>query len=134
MIFAQTQRASVIAAKPELATKVAEIGKEIGRLWGLLSEAEKDKFKSQAAAEKAAHEAKYGKVTREPKAPKASKKAKDPNAPPRKPSPYINFCNANRNKIIAENPALKSQVTEVAKILGAQWKGLSDAEKAKYQN
>lgn len=140
MLFAQTQRPHIIAANPELASKVAEVGKEVGRLWGLLSEAEKDKFKQQSASDKAAHEAKYGKTVREPKASKGaakegkSKKVKDANAPKRPTSPYINFCNANREKILAANPELRSKVTEVAKLLGQQWKGLSDTEKAKYQN
>lgn len=50
----------------------------------------------------------------------------------RKKSSYFKFVNARRPQIIKENPALKSDVVAVAKKLGAEWRSMSDAEKAKY--
>jgi DNA-binding XRE family transcriptional regulator len=131
MLFTADQRPKVIAQHPELKSKVAEVAKHIGAKWHTISAAEKAKFEEKAAAAKAEYEALYGKVTRAKKE-GAGKKAKDPNAPKRGPSGYMIFSNETRAKVIAEQPELKSKVTDVAKIIGAKWQALSDAEKAKY--
>ncbi|CAO3699883.1 hypothetical protein G6F70_007185 [Rhizopus microsporus] len=52
---------------------------------------------------------------------------KDPNAPKRALSAYMFFSQANREKVIKENPGAK--FGEIGKILGARWKELSDEEK-----
>ena len=64
---------------------------------------------------------------------KKEKKAKDPNAPKRAPSAYMTFCATERKNVIAAHPELASQVTEVAKKLGAKWGSLSDAQKADWK-
>jgi hypothetical protein len=43
------------------------------------------------------------------------------------------FSAAERPIVIAKHPELKSKVTEVAKLLGARWKALSEAQKAVWQ-
>eukprot|EP00349_Pseudokeronopsis_sp_Brazil_P003013 CAMPEP_0202956542 /NCGR_PEP_ID=MMETSP1396-20130829/1050_1 /ASSEMBLY_ACC=CAM_ASM_000872 /TAXON_ID= /ORGANISM="Pseudokeronopsis sp., Strain Brazil" /LENGTH=72 /DNA_ID=CAMNT_0049673615 /DNA_START=48 /DNA_END=266 /DNA_ORIENTATION=+ len=68
-----------------------------------------------------------------PKAAKSSKSAKPAKAdkPKRAPSPYINFCTEQRPKLKAANP--DASFGDLGKMLGEQWKKLSDSEKAKYK-
>ncbi|KAJ3412811.1 Non-histone chromosomal protein 6 [Chytridiales sp. JEL 0842] len=61
---------------------------------------------------------------------KADKKVKDPNAPKKPLTPYFQFLNSNRQRIKDANPG--ASFGELNKILGAEWKALSDAEKAPY--
>ena len=71
------------------------------------------------------------KITKSPK--KAAKKAKvdKKDKPKRAPGPYMIFCKAERPKIVAANP--KFSFGEVGKALGEKWRGMSDAQKAKYK-
>lgn len=73
-------------------------------------------------------------ITKSPKkdakAAKAAKKAAKEDKPKRAPGPYMLFCKEQRPKIVAANPNFT--FGEVGKALGAGWKKLSDAEKAKY--
>lgn len=55
---------------------------------------------------------------------------KDPNAPKGAKSAYMCYNAAVRPKIAAENPGMA--VTEIAKIIGAKWNGLTDEEKVEY--
>uniref|UniRef100_A0A0D6QSG3 HMG box domain-containing protein n=1 Tax=Araucaria cunninghamii TaxID=56994 RepID=A0A0D6QSG3_ARACU len=74
-----------------------------------------------------------------PKAAKATKtkvrgegkKKKDPNAPKRGLSAYMFYANDNRDRVRAENAGIT--FGQVGKILGEEWKSLTDAQKAKYQ-
>jgi structure-specific recognition protein 1 len=59
--------------------------------------------------------------------PKKKKAKKDPNAPKRGLTSFLYFSQENRAKVNAENPGMA--IGDVAKILGAKWKELSDAEK-----
>ena len=64
---------------------------------------------------------------------KAKRARADPNAPqpPKRPlSAYIFYIKRNRPEIALENPNAK--ITEIAKIMGARWRALSEAEKAPY--
>jgi hypothetical protein len=65
------------------------------------------------------------------KAEKAAKKAAKADKPKRAPGPYMLFCKEQRPKIVAANPAFT--FGEVGKALGAAWKALTDAEKAKFK-
>ncbi len=47
--------------------------------------------------------------------------------PKRAPSAYILYGSSVRDKIRSENP--NASITEVAKIIGQRWKGLSENEK-----
>ena len=63
---------------------------------------------------------------------KASKGKKDDKPKvKRAPGPYMIFCKAERPKIVAANP--KCTFGEVGKALGEKWRGMSDAQKAKYK-
>merc|ERR1711962_1800162 len=59
------------------------------------------------------------------------KKKKDPNAPKRPTSAYFFFAGEVRPGIREENPDMK--ITEVAKLIGAQWRELEDGEKKPYE-
>jgi predicted GIY-YIG superfamily endonuclease len=62
---------------------------------------------------------------------KAAKAVKDPNAPKRPLSNYMNFCNAKRAEVKAANPDAK--MTDLSKILGTQWKALSEEQQTSYK-
>jgi predicted GIY-YIG superfamily endonuclease len=63
---------------------------------------------------------------------RGAKAAKDPNVPKRPLSNYMNFCNAQRATVKAANPEAK--MTELSKILGAQWKALTAEQQAGYKS
>jgi hypothetical protein len=54
MFFCKDKRNSIKAAKPSLTTP--EIGKELGKLWGTLSDGEKVKYNKQAEQDKVRYE------------------------------------------------------------------------------
>lgn len=67
------------------------------------------------------------------KSPKKAPKAKADKAdkPKRAPGPYMIFCKEERPKIVKANPNMS--FGEVGKALGEKWRGMSDAQKAKYK-
>ncbi|KAK9702220.1 Alpha-ketoglutarate-dependent dioxygenase alkB 4, variant 2 [Basidiobolus ranarum] len=58
------------------------------------------------------------------------KAAKDPNAPKKPFTPYILFCNDERDTIRKKFPKYTSQ--QISRELGVAWKGLSEDDKAVY--
>ncbi|ORX93383.1 HMG-box [Basidiobolus meristosporus CBS 931.73] len=58
------------------------------------------------------------------------KAPKDPNAPKKPFTPYIQFCNEERERIRKEHPTYTSQ--DVSRELGTAWKALTDADKEIY--
>lgn len=46
--------------------------------------------------------------------------------------PYIAFSMEQRKKMVKADPSRKANIGGLAKEIGALWRGLSDAEKAKY--
>jgi hypothetical protein len=50
----------------------------------------------------------------------------------RKLSPYMKFAQEARPKVLKENPNMKSDIIGVGRKIGEMWRGLSDAEKARY--
>merc|ERR1712176_448001 len=65
-------------------------------------------------------------------APKVSlpRKPKDPNKPKGAQTAYFLFTASRRAALTAENPTMK--ITEIAKLMGAEWKELSENEKAPF--
>lgn len=61
---------------------------------------------------------------------KARKPKKDPNKPKKNMNAFFIYSNANRERLKAENPDAK--FTELGGIASAEFKALSDSEKAKY--
>lgn len=69
----------------------------------------------------------------EPKsAPKIGVKKKEKDGPKRPMSAFFQFLGDRRPKLISERPELKSKVKDVGKILGDEWRSMTDAEKAPY--
>ena len=98
----------------------------VGMQGGTLRELARQVLHVQKAAPKATK-----KITKKPaKSPKKAKVAKA-DKPKREPGPYMKFCKAERPKIVAANP--KFTFGEVGKELGAKWRGMTDAQKAKYK-
>ena len=62
---------------------------------------------------------------------RASKK-KQKTGPKRATTAYFYYAGEMRERVKAENPDLK--ITEMAKVIGAKWKALSDDEKQKYND
>lgn len=65
------------------------------------------------------------------KAPKKAKAKKDPNAPKKPLSAYFMFSKENRERLKEANP--DAGVSDIAKLLGAEWKNVTAEEKAKYE-
>jgi hypothetical protein len=68
----------------------------------------------------------------EKKKKKTKKAKKDPNEPKKPLSSYMIFCSEKREEAKKQNPDMK--LTEISKVLGAEWKELSDKEKKVYQD
>lgn len=69
------------------------------------------------------------------KAAKAGKKArakKDPDAPKRGTPAYIFFMKEKREEICKRHPSVKS-ATEIAALVGEEWKKLTPSQKAPYE-
>lgn len=81
--------------------------------------------KTKKAAEK--------KQAAKPKIQKTEKKKrakKDPNAPKKALNGFMFFAKDKRESIVQENPEAKP--TEITKLMGEAWRGMSDAEKQPY--
>lgn len=81
------------------------------------------------AAPKATKKIAKAKPAKSPK--KAKAKADKADKPKRAPGPYMIFCKEERPKIVKANPNMS--FGEVGKALGEKWRGMSDAQKAKYK-
>ena len=57
-------------------------------------------------------------------------KLKDPNAPKKPLTSYMFFCKEKRTEFKALNPDMK--LPELSKVMGAEWRHLSDKKKSKY--
>merc|ERR1719445_1007955 len=155
-LWTASRRAAVKAANPD--AKVTEIAKLMGAEWKTLSEAEKKPFVAEAEKAKSAYTAamatykgsadfaahseavaqwkrseKLGKAEADANAPKVSlpRKPKDANKPKAAQTAYFAFTASRRAAISAENPEMK--ITQIAKLMGAEWKALSEAEKKPFQ-
>jgi len=154
-LFTASRRASLKAANPEM--KVTQLAKLMGAEWKALSEDAKKPFTAEAAKAKetytaamatyrgsddfAAHEEaiaawkrneKRSKAEAEGTAPKVSlpRKPKDANKPKGAQTGYFLFTASRRAALTAENPSMK--ITQIAKLMGAEWKELSDDDKAPF--
>jgi len=154
-LFTAARRAAVKEANPD--AKVTEIAKLLGAEWKALSAEEKAPFVEKAETAKAAYTAamatykgsadfaaheetvaawarneKRGKAEAEGKLPKVSlpRKPKDANRPKRAPTAYFLFTAERRAAVSAANPEAK--ITQIAKLMGAEWKALSEEEKAPF--
>lgn len=153
-LFSNERRAVLQKKMPE--KKLTELSKIISVEWKELDEAKKQKYAARAKKDKDKYDEElaaykktedYEKFQQKLELWKAQqkeqetvdedgsavkkvslpRKPKDPNMPKRSASSYFLFGNSVRARIKKENPELK--VTEIAKLIGEEWRQLSEAEK-----
>lgn len=121
MYYSQSVRDEVKKAHPE--ATFGQIGKEIGKKWHKLTDAEKAPFVKKAAEDKVRYDA----VKADAPKRKSKKKVKDESYVKRPLSSYMYYS----QKVRAEVKKAKPDATfgEIGKQIGKQWKALSDADK-----
>ena len=113
----------------DLAINFTEFTKECSAIWKTLSNEDKAKYSKNAEVDKARFVTEM--ATYEPEEGKAKKrKARDPKLPKRPLSSFFYFCSEQRP--ICRNAHPKAGLGDIAKKLGAQWKNLSEKEKAPF--
>jgi len=138
MFFANEKRQGLRAEHPEL--KITDIGKELGKLWKLLTEDEKKKYIDAANQDKARYHTAMSTYVKSPsdtdsddgqrRRRRKKKKNKDPNKPKRSMSSFMYFANEQRQSVRDKYPDIK--ITEIGKKLSEMWKVMSQEEKQKY--
>lgn len=119
---------------------VTDITKILGQRWGEMDAAAKAPYEEQAAADKlryaeelktwqAENPDEVAAMDAQGKRGRAAAK-KQKTGPKRATTAYFFFTAEMRERVKEENPDLK--ITELAKVMGAQWKALSEEEKQKY--
>jgi len=134
-IWLNENRAKIIADYKLDSSKVAEVSKKAGEIWGKMTDAQKKPFEDKNAKAKEQYEkemASYEPDESQFITKKGTKAAKDPNAPKRAMSAYFVWMGENRAKIIAEHKLDSSKVAEVAKKAGEIWGSMTDAQKAPF--
>ena len=116
MFFSIDQRPEVQKANPTL--KIAEISKILGEKWRGMSAAQKAKYDAKAAADKKRYE-------------KEMKAYKPPYKPKRAMVAFMFFSIEMRPTVQKSNKGMG--IADISKVLGAKWRGMSDAEKAPYE-
>ena len=120
LLFSGANRGAIKSKHPDM--QVTEISKELGKRWRESSDKAKSPFVKEAKKLKKKYDKEKAKYDKE--------KAK--HAPPKRPwGSYFRFCGEMREDIKIENPGLK--ITEYAKLLGAAWRDLSEAQQAPYK-
>jgi len=101
-------------------SKVTELSKKAAVTWRSLTAENKQKYIDLASKDK--------------ERAKKDREAYEKTRPPKRPlSAYFLFLQKFRPKLVAENPSLKQNISEISKRAGTQWKAMSDAEKQPYQ-
>lgn len=146
-IFAASVRAQILAEQPKLST--TDIAKVIGPKWKALTETERQPFVEQAKQLKSAYtiafeaykltpqfeeyqlKVKNFKLMNDPAMPKVKlpRKPKDIKCPKKSATSYFLFAREVRAEITQQNPG--KSTTDIAKLIGARWKNVSEEEKAK---
>merc|ERR1719161_809199 len=107
-IWLNENRAKIIADYKLDSSKVAEVSKKAGEIWGKMTDAQKKPFEDKNAKAKEQYEkemASYEPDESQFITKKGTKAAKDPNAPKRASSAYMIWVNETRAKIIAAHKA-----------------------------
>ena len=141
--FCNQARPKITAENP--GAKLGDISKLMGAQWRALSDKEKvpfnDAYNQAMVGHKKVMEEYNVKLAALPTPPltptkggngKKKRKKKDPNAPKRPLNGYFRFQKVVKAKVKSENPEAK--ITEIAKLIGAQWKTMSDSDKAPFND
>ncbi len=116
MYFSIEQRPEVQKRQPEL--KIAEVSKVLGERWRNMGPSQKAKYEAKAAADKKRYE-------------KEMKAYKPPYKPKRPMVAFMFFSIEQRPAAQKKNKDLG--IADISKVLGQQWRGMSAAQKAKYE-
>ena len=132
-LFTKKNRTAKRAALPE-GTGSSDVTKALREDWHTLSDEDKEPFVTEA---KRLRDAAKPLVDLNSK--KAKKAARDEDAPKRPKNGFMLFSDDVRGNIVSEfeaareNPEIKIQQKDVARKLGELWKGLSEDDKAPYE-
>jgi len=145
-IFAASVRAQILTEQPNLST--TDIAKVIGPKWKALTDVERQPFLDEAKALKTTYnfkleaykqtpqfaeyelKAKNWKVMNDPAMPtvKLPRKPKDVKCPKKSATSYFLFSREVRAEVTQQNPG--KSTTDIAKLIGARWKNVSEEKKA----
>ena len=117
MFFSIDRRPATQKANPQM--RIAEISKLLGASWREMSNKEKAPYDKKAAADKARYE-------------KEMQSYKPPYKPKRAMVAFMFFSIEQRPSVQAKNKNMG--IAEISKILGANWRGMSDKAKKPYQD
>jgi len=140
--FCADQRGAIKAALPE-GHGFGDVGKALGKAWKDLTDDAKAPYLALALTDRARYVAEAAAYTPPPRDPddeeadgakkkKKAKKDRDPNKPKRGLSGFM-FLSAARRAPLRASVGLAAKVTEVASLLGAEWRGMDEAAKAPYE-
>ena len=121
LLFAATRRKEVKLADPT--ATVTSVAKALGEEWRQLGDVERMKFLQLAEKEKEKYDlvkAKYVKM-------KAAE-----SGPKRPPTAFFLFAKERRSQIQERFP--EARVTDIAKILGNEWKNLAVSERRRFKD
>jgi len=125
--------AAVVENVAPAAEETAAVVAEDGKLKGVAADFEKrlrmlehDLKKSESPATKDEMIALLRKANRH-RGNRTGKRLKDGNSTPKPPSAYLIYSNAVRSDVQKKNPNLK--MTDISKVIGQQWRGLTDAQR-----
>merc|ERR1712098_601358 len=107
-VFMNENRAKIIKDHKVDASKVADVARKAGEVWGKMSDKDKATYQAQADKDKARYETEMAKYKPDPsqfikkKVKKEKKEKKDPNAPKRATSAYFMFLGEKRGDLIKQ--------------------------------
>ena len=119
--------------RPKVSEKydtIAEIGREMGRMWRALPEKEKAKYKAISDAERKEYAKKMIGYSPPPTEYIAIKKKRTPSDVKRPRSAYVFFVKDSYHTTAKKHPDITRQ--DIIKMIGAQWKKMSESQKTKY--
>ncbi|CAM9097412.1 unnamed protein product [Chrysoparadoxa australica] len=129
ILFTIDKRPAVKASMPPGPTHSREIAKRLGELWRGLDDESKQVYEDKAKRDKERYTRELRFYEGPLKVPK--ERRKDYNAPKRGMSAFLQYSSEMRAQMKSRNPNATN--AEISKLLGVEWKQLSDEEKAPYK-
>ncbi|EDQ85246.1 uncharacterized protein MONBRDRAFT_34324 [Monosiga brevicollis MX1] len=132
MFFSQKVRPQFSKDNPD--KKMTDVSKLIGAAWREMSDAAKKPYEEMARRDKQRYQHQMATYVPPPtrELGKRGKRRKDPDAPKKPLTAYFLYAADRRAALRAQNR--NATVADIAKIIGAEWKDLSDAVKKPYQD
>ena len=126
--FIKERRADYVSRNQPIG--FTEFSKECSRIWKTLSDGDKKKYSKDAAKDKVRFQDEMASYVPPVDSKGKKKRKKDPNQPKRSLSAFFFFCYEARPKLRAKDPS--ASVGELAKKLGAEWRNLSEKDRAPF--